>query len=169
MPTQKRYIPHGHAQGIVQLYGLWYCGISFLDEICELPLQAQGLLLRVLAESRFQRLGENTGVVVVLLPFEIVFICFGYYRHYFIDLFVLGCDPSDFLLNKRHINSMEHIAHNQTVLKGNHAAIASLLVTTQELPSAEHHGAYPAFVNQHQKVALVYLVLIPVETARPLL
>ncbi len=40
-------------------------GTLFLDEIGELPLEAQGLLLRVLEEGRFQRLGENKREVEV--------------------------------------------------------------------------------------------------------
>ena len=40
-------------------------GTLFLDEIGELPLDAQGLLLRVLEEGRFQRLGENAREIEV--------------------------------------------------------------------------------------------------------
>ncbi len=40
-------------------------GTLFLDEIGELPLDAQGILLRVLEEGRFQRLGGNAREVEV--------------------------------------------------------------------------------------------------------
>ena len=40
-------------------------GTLFLDEIGELPLEAQGILLRVLEEGRFQRLGANAHEIEV--------------------------------------------------------------------------------------------------------
>ncbi|MBO4345985.1 MAG: sigma-54-dependent Fis family transcriptional regulator [Victivallales bacterium] len=40
-------------------------GTLFLDEIGELPLEAQGVLLRVLEEGRFQRLGANAHEIEV--------------------------------------------------------------------------------------------------------
>ncbi len=40
-------------------------GTLFLDEVGELPLEAQGLLLRILEEGRFRRMGESKAEITV--------------------------------------------------------------------------------------------------------
>ena len=61
---EKGAFTDAHAQRIGK-FELASGGTLFLDEVGELPLEAQGLLLRVLEEGRFQRMGENAREVEV--------------------------------------------------------------------------------------------------------
>ena len=49
---------------VVGLFEQAHKGTLYFDEICDLPLETQGKIMRAVNEQRFRRVGGNTEVVV---------------------------------------------------------------------------------------------------------
>ena len=56
---------------VVGLFEQAHKGTLYFDEICDLPLETQGKIVRAVNEQRFRRVGGNTEVVVDVRDFSI--------------------------------------------------------------------------------------------------
>ena len=156
---------------VVGLFEQAHKGTLYFDEICDLPLETQGKIVRAVNEQRFRRVGGNTEVVVDVRVISassrdlVAEISAGRLRE---DLYYrLGVVPLTMPPLAQRREDIPLLAKHFTALVSKQLGVLPFKLSDGVLTAMQGYG-WPGNVRQIHNVIETMLILAPVERNEPI-
>ena len=156
---------------VVGLFEQAHKGTLYFDEICDLPLETQGKIVRAVNEQRFRRVGGNTEVVVDVRVISAssldlaVEISAGRLRE---DLYYrLGVVPLTIPPLAQRREDIPLLAKHFTALVAKRLGVLPFKLSDEVLAAMQGYG-WPGNVRQIHNVIETMLILAPADRNEPI-